>query len=47
MAAILAVTSDGAFVPVAASYSLGRDGLAAYAVSRGVPIPDGWVPATG
>jgi Family of unknown function (DUF5719) len=46
MAAILAVASDGAFVPVAASYSLGRDGLAGYAVSRGVPIPEGWVPAT-
>jgi hypothetical protein len=45
MGAILAVASDGAFVPVAASYSLGREGVAAYAVSRGVPIPASWVPS--
>jgi hypothetical protein len=46
MAAILAVAEDGAFVPAAASYSLGRDGVAAYAVARGVSIPEGWVPAS-
>jgi hypothetical protein len=45
MGAIQAVASDGVFVPVAASYSLGREGVAAYAVSRGVPIPEGWVPS--
>jgi Family of unknown function (DUF5719) len=44
LGAILAVASDGGFVPVAASYSLGRDGYAGYAVSRGVPIPARWIP---
>jgi Family of unknown function (DUF5719) len=43
---ILAVASDGSFVPVAASYSLGKEGYAAYAVSRGVPIPTGWIPSS-
>lgn len=45
VAAVLAVASSGTFVPAAASYSLGRDGYATYAVSLGVPIPDAWVPA--
>jgi hypothetical protein len=45
LAAVLAVASSGTFVPAAASYSLGREGYATYAVSLGVPIPDAWVPA--
>lgn len=43
--AVLAVASSGTFVPAAASYSLGREGYATYAVSLGVPIPDAWIPA--
>ncbi|MFB3738070.1 MAG: DUF5719 family protein [Candidatus Velamenicoccus archaeovorus] len=43
-AAILAVASDGTFVPASASYSLGREGYAAYAVSLGVPVPEAWIP---
>jgi hypothetical protein len=46
LGAILAVASDGAFVPVAASYSLGKEGYAAYSVSRGVPIPTRWIPSS-
>lgn len=45
LAAILAVSTDGAFVPAEASYSLGLKGYAAYAVALGVPIPEPWVPA--
>lgn len=45
LGAILAVASSGTFVPAAASYSLGREGYAAYAVSLGVPVPDAWVPS--
>lgn len=45
LGAILAVSADGSFVPAAASYSLGREGYAAYAVSLGVPIPEPWVPS--
>jgi hypothetical protein len=44
LGAILAVADDGTFVPASASYSLGREGNAAYAVSLGVPIPEAWVP---
>lgn len=44
-AAVLAVASSGSFVPAAASYSLGREGYATYAVSLGVPIPETWAPA--
>ena len=44
-AAILAVASSGAFVPAAASYSRGREGMATYAVSLGIPVPDAWVPS--
>jgi hypothetical protein len=44
-AAILATAESGTFVPAAASYSLGQDGNATYAVSLGVPIPDAWVPS--
>jgi hypothetical protein len=45
LAAILAVSSDGTFVPAEASYSLGLRGYAAYAVALGVAIPDAWVPS--
>jgi len=44
LAAILAVSSSGTLVLAAASYSLGLEGFATYAVSMGVPIPDEWVP---
>lgn len=44
LAAILAVSSSGTLVLAAASYSLGLEGFATYAVSAGVPIPDEWVP---
>jgi hypothetical protein len=43
-APVLAVSKDGGFVPAAASYSQGANGVAAYAVSAGVLIPDRWVP---
>lgn len=45
LAAVLAIAESGTFVPAAASYSLGREGYATYAVSVGVPVPDPWVPA--
>ena len=32
---------SGTFIPAAASYSLGRDGFATYAVALGIEIPDG------
>jgi hypothetical protein len=41
--AIVAVARSGTFVPASASYSLGREGYATYAVSTGVPIPAAWV----
>ena len=44
-AAILATAESGTLVPAAASYSLGQDGNATYAVSVGVPIPNIWVPS--
>ena len=43
-AAVLAIASSGTFVPAAASYSLGREGYATYAVALGVPIPQAWIP---
>lgn len=43
---VLAVASTGTFVPVSASYALGREGYATYAVAVGVRLPDGWVPAS-
>lgn len=43
--AILAVASSGTFVPAGASYSLGREGSATYAVALGVPITQAWVPS--
>jgi hypothetical protein len=44
-AAILVMAESGTLVPAAASYSLGQDGNATYAVSLGVPIPDTWMPS--
>lgn len=44
LAAVLAIATTGTFVPASASYSLGREGYATYAVALGVPIPDAWVP---
>ena len=44
-AAILLAAESGTLVPAAASYSLGQDGFATYAVSLGVPIPQAWVPS--
>jgi hypothetical protein len=44
-AAILVTAESGTLVPAAASYSLGQDGNATYAVSLGVPIPDSWMPS--
>ncbi len=44
-AAILATADDGTFVPVSASYSLGQEGYAGYAVALGVPVPAAWVPS--
>jgi hypothetical protein len=41
--AVLAVAEAGTFVPASASYSLGREGFATYAVALGIPIPAGWV----
>jgi hypothetical protein len=43
--AVTAIATSGTFVPAAASYSLGREGSATYAVALGIPIPPGWVPA--
>ncbi len=42
--AVLAVASTGTFVPAFASYSLGREGVAGYAVSLGVRVPSGSAP---
>lgn len=44
---VLAVASAGTFVPVSASYALGREGYATYAVALGVRLPDAWVPPAG
>ncbi len=45
-AAILVTATSGVVVPAAASYSLGQEGVATYAVSLGVPIPASWVPSS-
>jgi hypothetical protein len=42
--AVLGVADNGTFIPAAASYSLGKEGIAAYAVSVGAAIPPQWVP---
>ncbi len=44
-AAIVVTAATGEVVPAAASYSLGLEGYAAYAVALGVRVPDAWVPA--
>jgi uncharacterized protein DUF5719 len=43
--AVVALSSDGTFVPAAASYSRGREGFATYAVALGIEIPAGWIPS--
>jgi len=40
-AGVLAQATSGTFVPASASYSLGVEGFAAYAVALGIPIPAG------
>ncbi|HET9248967.1 MAG TPA: DUF5719 family protein [Actinomycetota bacterium] len=40
-AGVWAEATSGTFIPAAASYSLGHDGFATFAVSLGVPIPEG------
>jgi hypothetical protein len=42
-AGVSATASSGTFVPASASYSLGVEGFAAYAVALGVPVPPGAV----
>lgn len=42
--ALVALAEGGAVVPATASYSLGREGYATYAVAVGTPIPDAWLP---
>jgi uncharacterized protein DUF5719 len=44
-AAVVALSTDGTFVPAAASYSRGREGFATYAVALGIEIPADWIPA--
>jgi hypothetical protein len=41
---VLATAARGTFVAAAASYSQGNHGVAAYAVSAGVAVPDAWIP---
>jgi hypothetical protein len=36
---VIARASSGTFVPAVVSYSLGREGLAAYAAALGIPLP--------
>ena len=38
---VLATASSGTFVPASASYSLGIEGFAGYAVALGIPIAQG------
>jgi hypothetical protein len=45
LAAILATAESGTLVPATASYSLGQQGIATYAVSVGIPIPQEWIPS--
>jgi hypothetical protein len=40
-AAVRAEAVSGTFIPAAASYSLGHDGFATYAVALGIAIPEG------
>jgi hypothetical protein len=41
---VMARAEDGTFAPAAASYSQGQHGVAGYAVSTGIPIPNAWLP---
>lgn len=43
-AVVIAIATSGTFVPASASYSLGREGFATYAVALGIPIPERWMP---
>jgi hypothetical protein len=43
-ATVLAVATDGSFVAAGASSSLGREGVASYAVAAGIPVPSGVLP---
>jgi hypothetical protein len=38
---VLATASSGTFVPASASYSLGIEGFAGYAVALGIPVAQG------
>ena len=40
-AGVRAEARSGTFIPAAASYSLGHDGFATYAVALGIRIPQG------
>jgi hypothetical protein len=40
-AGVSATATSGTFIPAAASYSLGQEGFATYAVALGIPIPQG------
>jgi hypothetical protein len=42
-AVVVAIATAGTFVPASASYSLGREGFATYAVALGIPIPERWM----
>lgn len=41
---VMALAERGTFAAAAASYSQGQHGVAGYAVSAGIPIPDAWIP---
>jgi hypothetical protein len=41
---VMARAENGTFAPAAASYSQGQHGVAGYAVSTGIPIPNAWLP---
>jgi hypothetical protein len=45
-APVLATADAGTFVASAASYSQGAHGVAGYAVSSGIAIPEPWIPRT-
>jgi len=44
-ASVLVLASSGSVVPTSASYALGREGFATFAVAVGVRIPAAWVPS--
>jgi len=43
---VMILASSGTFVPTSASYALGREGYATFAVAVGVRIPATWVPSS-